>query len=103
SLHEKIGPVVIRNDNDYNSTFLVKSSPGKVIAAQKAANSTWNKFFPSEPFSYKFLDDEFEKLYRADRKTANLVWLFSAIAIFLSCLGLFGLAAFTAERRTREI
>jgi ABC-type antimicrobial peptide transport system permease subunit len=103
SLHEKIGPVVIKNVNDYNSTFLVKSSPGKTIEAQKAAKDVWNKFFSSEPFTYKFLDEEFEKLYRTDHKTASLVWLFSGIAIFLSCLGLFGLAAFTAERRTREI
>jgi putative ABC transport system permease protein len=103
SMHEKIGPVVIKNINDYNSTFLVKSVAGKVTEAQKAANKVWSKFFPSEPFTYKFLDEEFEKLYRSDHKTAKLVWLFSAIAIFLSCLGLFGLAAFTAERRTREI
>lgn len=103
SLHEKIGPVVIKNVNDYNSTFLVKSSPGKIVDAQKAAKDVWNKFFSSEPFVYKFLDEEFEQLYRADHKTASLVWLFSGIAIFLSCLGLFGLAAFTAERRTREI
>jgi ABC-type antimicrobial peptide transport system permease subunit len=103
SLHEKIGPVVIKNVNDYNSTFLVKSSPGKTIEAQKAAKDVWNKFFSSEPFAYKFLDEEFEKLYRSDHKTASLVWIFSGIAIFLSCLGLFGLAAFTAERRTREI
>ena len=103
SLHEKIGPVVIKNVNEYNSSFLVKSAPGKVVEAQKAAKDVWNKFFSSEPFTYKFLDEEFEKLYRADHKTASLVWIFSGIAIFLSCLGLFGLAAFTAERRTREI
>jgi len=103
SLHEKIGPAVIKNVNDYNSTFLLKSSPGKISEAQKAAKDVWNKFFSSEPFVYKFLDEEFEKLYRADHKTASLVWLFSGIAILLSCLGLFGLAAFTAERRTREI
>jgi ABC-type antimicrobial peptide transport system permease subunit len=103
SLHEKIGPVVIKNVNDYNSTFLVKSSPGKIVEAQKAAKDVWNKFFSAEPFAYKFLDEEFEKLYRADHKTASLVGIFSGIAIFLSCLGLFGLAAFTAERRTREI
>lgn len=103
SLHEKISPVVIKNVNDYNSTFLVKTSPGKIVEAQKAAKDVWNKFFASEPFAYKFLDEEFEKLYRADHKTASLVWIFSGIAIFLSCLGLFGLAAFTAERRTREI
>jgi ABC-type antimicrobial peptide transport system permease subunit len=103
SMHEKIGPVVIRNIDEYNRTFLVKSLPGKVTEAQKAVNRVWSKFFPSEPFTYKFLDEEFEKLYQADRKTANLIWLFSVIAIFLSCLGLFGLAAFTAERRTKEI
>ena len=103
SFHEKIGPVVIRNVNDGNSTFLVKSAPGKIIEAQKAAKDVWSKFFPSDPFVYKFLDEEFEKLYRADHKAALLVWFFSGLAIFLSCLGLFALAAFTAERRTKEI
>ena len=103
SLHEKIGPVVIKNVNVGSSTFLIKSAPGKIIEAQKAAKDVWNKFFASDPFVYKFLDEEFEKLYRADHKTAILVWLFSGIAIFLSCLGLFALAAFTAERRTKEI
>ena len=103
SLHEKIGPAIIKNVNDYNTTFLLKSSPGRINEAQKAAKDVWNKFFSSEPFVYKFLNEEFEKLYRADHKTASLVWLFSGIAILLSCLGLFGLAAFTAERRTREI
>jgi putative ABC transport system permease protein len=81
----------------------VKSSPGKIVEAQKAAKDVWNKFFSAEPFAYKFLDEEFEKLYRADHKTASLVGIFSGIAIFLSCLGLFGLAAFTAERRTRKL
>jgi ABC-type antimicrobial peptide transport system permease subunit len=103
SLHEKIGPVVIRNQDEYTSSFLVKSAPGKVTEARDAASRVWSSFFPAEPFNSKFLDEEFEQLYRTDRKTASLVWLFSAIAIFLSCLGLFGLAAFTAERRTREI
>src|SRR5688572_2191415 len=103
SLHEKIGPVVIRNVNQGSGTFLIKSAPGKIMEAQKAAKDVWNKFFASEPFVYKFLDEEFEKLYRADHKAAILVWLFSGLAIFLSCLGLFALAAFTAERRTKEI
>jgi hypothetical protein len=102
SMHEKIGPVVIKNGDEYISTFLVRSAPGKVTGARDAASKIWSRFFPSEPFNYRFLDAEFEKLYRADHKTAGLVWLFSVIAIFVSCLGLFGLAAFTAERRTRE-
>jgi ABC-type antimicrobial peptide transport system permease subunit len=103
SMHEKIGPVVIRNQDNYMSTFLVKSEKGRIMEAQKAAKKIWTGFFPTQPFEFKFIDEEFEKLYRADQKTASLVWLFSCLAIFLSCLGLFGLAAFTAERRTREI
>jgi ABC-type antimicrobial peptide transport system permease subunit len=78
-------------------------APGKIKEAQYAVEQVWKKFFPAEPFSYSFLNDEFDKLYHADRKTSSLIWIFSAIAIFISSLGLFGLAAFTAERRNKEI
>ena len=103
TMHEKIGPIVIMNKNEYNSNFLVKSQPGKIAEAQAATKKVFNSFFASTPFVSNFLDEEFEKLYRADHKSARLVWIFSIVAIFLSCLGLFGLAAFTAERRTKEI
>lgn len=102
-MHEKIGPVVIRSAEENNWSFLVKTSPGKIKECQQSAEKVWKQFFADEPFSYSFLDDEFDKLYRADRKTSALIWIFSAIAIFISCLGLFGLAAFTAERRVKEI
>ncbi len=103
TLHEKIGPAVIRNVQDYNSTYLVKTSPGKTMEAKAAAEATWKKFFPADPFSCKFMNEEFEALYRADNKAATLVWIFSFLAILISCLGLYGLAAFTAERRGKEI
>ena len=103
SLHEKIGPVVIRTMDENNSTFLIKTMPGKVKEAEQAAEAVWKKFYPSEPFAASFLDEEFEKLYRADNKTSTLIWSFAVIAIFISCLGLFGLAAFTTERRNKEI
>ena len=103
SLHEKIGPVVIRAQDDNNSMFLIKTQPGKIKEAQQASEKIWKQFFPNEPFASGFLDEEFDKLYRADNKTSMLVWGFSMIAIFISCLGLFGLAAFTAERRNKEI
>ncbi|MEO6252369.1 MAG: ABC transporter permease [Ferruginibacter sp.] len=103
SLHEKIGPVVIRTADENNTTFLIKTAPGKIKEAEKAAATVWKKFYPTEPFSANFLDEEFEKLYRADKKTSTLIWSFSIIAIFISCLGLFGLAAFTAEKRNKEI
>jgi len=103
SMHEKIGPVVIKADDGWNSTYLVETAPGKIMEAQKASEKIWKNFFPNEPFLYSFVSEEFDKLYRADRKTATLIWIFSMIAIFISCLGLFGLAAFTAEKRTKEI
>ncbi|MFZ1368897.1 MAG: FtsX-like permease family protein, partial [Ferruginibacter sp.] len=103
SLHEKIGPVVIRTEDEGNTTFLIKSTLGKIKEAEQAAASVWKKFYTAEPFSASFLDEEFEKLYRADNKTSTLIWSFSIIAIFISCLGLFGLAAFTTEKRNKEI
>lgn len=103
SLHEKIGPVVIRNDQSYSGTYFVKTTAGKTMEAKEKAESLWKKFFPSEPFSYQFLNEEFEKLYRADHKASTLIWIFSFLAIFISCLGLYGLATFTAERRSKEI
>jgi ABC-type antimicrobial peptide transport system permease subunit len=103
SMHEKIGPVVIKTLYNYNDTYIAKIVQGKTKEAKKIVEKVWNQFFPQEPFSCKFLDDEFEKLYRKDRKTSELVWFFSSIAIFISCLGLFGLTAFIAEKRNKEI
>jgi ABC-type antimicrobial peptide transport system permease subunit len=103
SIHQKIDPVVMKNDVYYASSYLVQTMPGKAGDAQKRAESIYKKFLPNAVFDYKFLDAEFDHLYREDRKTANLIWIFSLLAIFVSCLGLYGLAAFSAERRIKEI
>jgi putative ABC transport system permease protein len=63
----------------------------------------WMSFAPEWPFDYLFLDDNFEKQYRAEQRLGKIFGAFGFIAIFIACLGLFGLAAFTAGRRTREI
>jgi len=65
--------------------------------------STWKQRVPSEPLEYSFLDEDFKKNYKNDRQLASLVSSLTAIAILISCLGLFALAAFAAERRTKEI
>jgi len=70
-----------------------------IAAIQRA----WQTVFPDTPFDYTFLDERFQKNYEADQRTANLVAFATGIAIFVSCLGLFGLAAFSAEQRTKEI
>lgn len=103
SLHEKIGAAVIRTGDENNTSFLIKTEPGKIKEAEQAAAAVWNKFYPNQPFAASFLDEEFDKLYSADKKASSLIWSFSAIAVFISCLGLFGLAAFTTERRNKEI
>ncbi len=63
----------------------------------------WNKMAPGYPFSYRFLDDAFDAMYHSEQRTGLLSLCFSAMAIMIACLGLFGLAAFTAEQRTKEI
>lgn len=103
SMHEKVGPVVIRDDQEYNSTFLVQTAAGRTKEATARAEAVWKKFIPNLPFEYKFASEEFDKLYRDDRRTATLIWMFSGIAILISCLGLLGLAAHTAERRSKEV
>jgi putative ABC transport system permease protein len=63
----------------------------------------YKKLFPDSPFEYFFADQEFDNLYRNDRRFARLFGLFAGLAILIACLGLFGLASFTAQQRTKEI
>jgi len=103
SLHTRIAPLVILNRGSRRSTFYVKTQPGKASQALAAARALMQRYNPGKPFTYSFLDDEFEGLYRADQRLSTLILAFSVIAIVISCMGLFGLAAFAAERRMKEI
>jgi putative ABC transport system permease protein len=103
SLHEKIGPFVFFHPTHGHPTIYVTTQPGQIPAALAAARAVWKRNITDAPFDYKFLDEEFNNLYKADAKVSTLILLFSVIAILISCLGLIGLAAFTAQRRTREI
>jgi ABC-type antimicrobial peptide transport system permease subunit len=103
SLHEKIIPLVIGANNYYNTSFVVKIAPGQAKKAVDEAKKVWDKFITTEPFAYTFVNDDFDKLYRNDQKASTLIAFFACIAILISCLGLFGLATFTALYRTKEI
>ena len=103
SLHEKIQPLIIRN-RDYGRTlYFVRTQPGQTTQALAAARTLATRYAPSKPFNYNFLDEQFDNLYKADKKVSTLILIFSAIAILISCLGLFALAAFTAQQRIKEI
>jgi putative ABC transport system permease protein len=75
-------------------------APGPLLASLQAA---WHKVDPDEPFEYSFLDEDFQKNYAADERLSVLIRYFTGMAILISCLGLFGLASFSAEQRIREI
>ncbi|HOY16368.1 MAG TPA: ABC transporter permease [Haliscomenobacter sp.] len=102
-MHEKIPPVVINGDPSWRTTLYVKTSGANASKVVDLAGGLWQSNIPNRIFEYHFLDDEFEKLYEKDQRTALMFNIFSVIAILISCLGLFALAAFTAERRTKEI
>ena len=74
-----------------------------VPALLRQIEAKWKQFAPGQPFSYSFLQDSFDQMYRAEQRVGTVVLLFSVLAILIACLGLFGLAAFMAEQRTKEI
>jgi len=104
SLHYKIETMFLLNQKDWGFTTLsVKINGGKDKEAVAFIQSTWHKIFPDRPLSYQFLDDHFTEVYRADAQVSRMVGILAMLAIIISCLGLFGLASYSAERRVKEI
>ncbi|MDF2192012.1 ABC transporter permease [Paraflavitalea sp. CAU 1676] len=103
SLHEAISPMIYHNGDQSMLHFNVKLTAKNAGTTIAAIEKIYKGVVPREPFEYTFLDESFEKLYRAERKMSTLMGVFAGIAIVISCLGLLGLAAFTAERRMKEI
>jgi putative ABC transport system permease protein len=103
SMKDKIGPALFYYDpNDCNRIF-VKTNGANAPKAIHAAEAQFKKYNSEYPFTYAFLDETFNKLYQSEEKEGTLFNYFAAIAILISTLGLFGLAAYTAQVRTREI
>ncbi|NIM90225.1 MAG: FtsX-like permease family protein [Candidatus Aminicenantes bacterium] len=104
SLHHEIYPMVIRPltgpQGNYTS---VKIHPDNIKGTLSTIEKTWKKLSGGQPFEYSFIDDDFNSLYKKEQKTGEIFAMFSILAILIACLGLFGLASFTAEQRTKEI
>ncbi len=104
SLHYKIEPMFLGNATTWGfTTMSVKINGRKASQAIAFIQSTWKNVLPEYPFEYQFLDDHFKDLYRTDAQVSQMVAIMAGLAILISCLGLFGLASFSAEKRTREI
>lgn len=102
SLKEEIGPLVIRLGQG-NGFGLFKVQSQNIQSTIDQISSTWDEFAPGQPFSYTFMNQRFDSMYEAEQKVGEIFTVFAGLAILIACLGLFGLAAFTAEQKTKEI
>jgi predicted permease len=102
SLHEKIGPLVVHYA-PVSFMVYVKTKPGEMDKAVASAERLYKRYNAGFPFRYNFIDDNLDKLYKLDQRTGKLFNYFAGIAIFISCLGLFGLATFATSQRVKEI
>jgi len=103
SLHASIAPLLIEYDPAEAGLLLVKIRAGAIPETLRALESAWDRVAPEFPFQYDFLDDRIEAAFETDRRVEKLVNAFTTLALIVACLGLYGLTAFTAERRKREI
>ena len=108
SFRQEIGPVVLlgpdpRNTNRPNLLVSARIETDDISRTLAAAEATWKTFAPTQPFRYAFLDQDFAALYRAEHITGRIFSGFALLAVLIACFGLFGLAAFTATQRTKEI
>ena len=101
SLHQAVSPLLMVLDSDYGLIFKVKTTDIKGLLA--TMKNHWNKFNTGEPFTFNFMDDLYNKTYSAEQKTGTILNIFALLTILVACLGLFGLATYTAEKRTKEI
>ena len=103
SMHEPIGPLMMFMDKSYVRNMFIKVQGSDISALISQLGTIWKERVPNRPFEYRFLDEDYNSLYKTEERTAKVFTLFAAIAILLACLGIFGLAAFTTIRRTKEI
>ena len=108
SLHQKIVPMVLVNPKtDPNQSFFnsmsVKISGNNMATTLAVVEKTWKKYLPEIPYQYTFLEENFNKLYESEQRQGAIFTIFSCIAIFIACLGLFGLSAFAITQRLKEI
>jgi len=106
SLHEEVSPQVMNMHPDYYvsmNAMLIRVRPEQISETIASVEQAWQQMLPGKPFSYSFLDDDMDAQYRAEQRWSRIVQLASLFAVFIACLGLFGLATLTVTKRTKEI
>jgi putative ABC transport system permease protein len=102
SMHDKVGPLVIEFNDNWGK-IAMRVNAGNIHATISEVENKWNGMGAGQPISYSFLDADFNKIYDADQRTGRLFIAFAVFAIFIACLGLFGLVTYAAEQRVKEI
>jgi putative ABC transport system permease protein len=103
SLKNNIKPMGIFLGQEPNFEMAIRLSQGNTPAQIQVLESIWKKYAADAPFEYSFLDQNFDALFRAEQRLGSIILIFTGLAIGIACLGLFGLAAYTAEQRAKEI
>jgi len=102
SLKDNIGPLAMVYDTD-NGAISVKMHTANISSLMSQIEGRWKELSPNQPFTYSFMDQDFDATYRAEQRFGAMFISFSTLAIVIACLGLFGLAAYAAEQRNKEI
>lgn len=103
SLKDNLEPVAICIYPNVHENLVVRINPHNIQGAMEILEKEWKKMFPSDPFEYSFFNQDFERVYRSEIKLGRLFGCITMLALFTTCLGLFGLVSFNAQRRTKEI
>ncbi|MCK5076680.1 MAG: hypothetical protein KAR38_09900, partial [Calditrichia bacterium] len=103
SLHEKIAPLILFYQPQDYRCLLVKLNTNNINETMKALNQKWQAVVPDYPMEFMFLDEHIDRNYRADQRIEKIINIFTFLALFIAILGLFGMASFIAEQRTKEI
>ena len=103
AVQQRIEPLILFVSPKHVRYAIVRLPKGNIGASLAAVRSTWERAFPRYPFEFHFYDEDFGRMFEAERRMATLLQWAAILAIAVACLGLFGLASFLAEQRTREI
>ena len=103
SFHEEINPIGIFSSPELYNTFAVKLNTGNLVATMETLKNTWSSNNPGKIYNYEFVDDDIASFYETESLMLNLIQVFSALALFIGCLGLYGLVSFMAVQKTKEI
>jgi len=103
SMHQEISPMVLYITSSQLNLISIRIRPDNIPETLSFLQNKWNEYRPGYPFSYYFINERFDRLYKSEEKLQQIFSTFAFLGIFIACLGLFGLASYTAENRTKEI